>query len=94
MTVMFTQMPREDVISYLGASWPAQPGTTVEHVEFLSDAADGALSIQNGSQPGTTWWVVDGLIVPQDAGPLPQLEGDELATVPDTQSDTPPIDTP
>jgi hypothetical protein len=94
VTVTFTQMSREDVVSYLGAAWPAPPGATVERVAFLSDLGHGALSVQTGSRPGTTWWVVDGLLVPQDAGPLPELEGDELETVPETQPEQPPIDTP
>ncbi|MFE0329072.1 hypothetical protein ACFW08_20265 [Streptomyces sp. NPDC058960] len=89
MTVTFVQMPRADVVSYLGTSYPPQPGATVEHVAFLSDVAHGALSVQSGGQPGTTWWVVDGVIGPQDAGPLPQLDGDELETVPDPSAEPP-----
>ncbi|MFF9205143.1 hypothetical protein ACF1AE_25645 [Streptomyces sp. NPDC014986] len=91
MTVMFTQMPREDVVSYLANAWPAPPGSTIERVAFLSEAAHGGVSVQSGSRPGTTWWVVDGVIVPQDAGPLPELEGDELITLPSEEPETPPI---
>ena len=94
MTVTFTQMTREDIVSYLGTSLPAQPGAVVEHVAFLTDLAHGALAVQTGNQPGTTWWVVDGRIVPQDAGPIPELDGDLLETVPESQPETPPIDTP
>lgn len=90
MTVMFTQMPREDVISYLGRAWPAPPGSTVERVSFLSEVAHGALSVQVGSRPGTSWWVVDGVMVPQDAGPLPELEGDQMITLPADDPGTPP----
>ncbi|MFF8447874.1 hypothetical protein ACF06Q_09255 [Streptomyces leeuwenhoekii] len=91
MTVMYTQMPREDVVSYLGRAWPPQPGTTVERVRFLSDVAAGGVSVQV-SGPGRTWWVVDGLIVPQDAGPLPELEGDELITLPPAEEpEAPPM---
>ncbi|MCI3153228.1 hypothetical protein ELQ39_15955 [Streptomyces sp. GB4-14] len=93
MTVMFTEMPREDVITYLGRAWPAPPGATVERVRFLSEHAHGGVSVQSGSQPGMTWWVVDGLIVPQDAGPVPRLEGDEVYDLPPDDSPTePPLD--
>lgn len=81
MTVMFTEMPREDVIGYLGPEYPPAAGATVERVRFLSETAAGGVSVQT-SGPGTTWWVVDGVIVPQVAGPLPELEGDELITLP------------
>ncbi|MEU6229985.1 hypothetical protein [Streptomyces sp. NPDC047042] len=90
MTITFTVMPRADAVSYLSSRWPAQPGATVEHVAFLSGLAHGALSVQSGSQPGTTWWVVDGLIVPQDAGPLPELDGDVLETLPPDDPESPP----
>jgi len=92
MTVMFVQMPREDVISYLGPAWPAKPGATVERVAFLSETAHGAVSVQEGSRPGITWFAVDGVLIPQDAGPLPQLEGDEMRVIPDEQPEEPPID--
>jgi len=89
--VTFIPLPRADVISYLGRSWPARPGATVERVLSVPDATDGALAVRpDGDRPGTTWWVVDGLIVPQDAGPLPQLEGDQLETIPNTSPDAPP----
>ncbi|MEV5659797.1 hypothetical protein [Streptomyces flaveolus] len=89
MTVMFTQMPREDVISYLGSAWPAQPGATVEPVAFLTETAHGGVSVQTNG-PGVTWWVVDGVIVPQDAGPLPELDGDTVVTLPPEEPQTPP----
>ncbi|MFC9465206.1 hypothetical protein [Streptomyces coelicoflavus] len=93
MTVMFTQMPREDVVTYLGRSWPAAPGTTIERVAFLSETACGGVAVQT-SGPGLTWWVVDGVIVPQDAGPLPELEGDELITLPNEEPTQPPMTDP
>jgi len=92
VTVTFIQMPREEVIGYLGPAWPARPGSTVERVAFLSETAHGAVSVQEGSRPGTTWWAVDGVLVPQDAGPLPQLEGDEMRTIPAEQPEAPPIE--
>jgi hypothetical protein len=95
MTVMFTEMPRADVITYLGPAYPPAPASTVERVRFLSDVASGGVSVQSGSRPGTTWWVVDGVIVPQDAGPLPQLEGDEVYELPPTvEPEAPPITDP
>ncbi|GGS82011.1 hypothetical protein [Streptomyces griseoviridis] len=91
--IMFTLMPREDVISYLNGSWPAKAGATIERVAFLSETAAGGVSVQSGSEPGITWWVVDGVIIPQDAGPLPELEGDELITLPPEEPSTPPVGT-
>lgn len=90
MTVMFTQMPREDVVTYLDRSYPPAAGSTVERVRFLSETACGGVAVQT-SGPGTTWWVVDGVIVPQDAGPLPELEGDELITLPNEEPTQPPM---
>jgi hypothetical protein len=86
-------MPRQDVVGYLGAAWPAQPGETVERVGFLSAVAHGALSVQTDG-PGITWWVVDGVMVPQDAGPLPRLEGDEMYAIPAEEPETPPTGPP
>lgn len=91
MTVTFVPMPRADVISYLGPAWPAKPGATIERVRWLSAEGHGAVAVQQGSQPGVVWWAVDGVLVPQDAGPLPQLEGDEMVTLPPDEPTAPPI---
>ncbi|WIC88820.1 hypothetical protein SEA_ONIONKNIGHT_13 [Streptomyces phage OnionKnight] len=91
--ITFTEMPREDIVTYLGQAYPPAPGTTVERVRFLSELASGGVGVQT-SGPGTTWWVVDGVIVPQDAGPLPELEGDELITLPPEETTPPPYTDP
>ncbi|WP_435252226.1 hypothetical protein [Streptomyces tendae] len=93
MTVTFTEMPREDVVMYLGRAYPPAAGSTTERVRFLSETACGGVGVQT-SGPGTTWWVVDGVIVPQDAGPLPELEGDELITLPVDEPTSPPMTDP
>ena len=90
--ITFIPLPRDEVISYLGRSWPARPGATVERVLSVPDATDGALAVRpDGDRPGTTWWVVDGLIVPQDAGPPPLLPGCPLETLPAPAAGSPPF---
>ncbi|MEU9597150.1 hypothetical protein AB0E06_10095 [Streptomyces sp. NPDC048109] len=90
MTVTFTEMPRADVVMYLDRSYPPAPGSTIERVKFLSETACGGVGVQT-SGPGLMWWVVDGVIVPQDVGPLPELEGDELITLPVDEPTSPPM---
>lgn len=92
MRVTFTLMPREDVLPVLGPHWPPAPGAAVVRHRYLADVTHGALSVhQDDEQPGTAWFVLDGLIVPQDAGPPPLLPGDQLETVPAPAVDTPPL---
>lgn len=90
MTITFLPIDRDAVLSYLGTAWPARPGTTYERVRFLSEEGHGVLAVQSGSQPGISWYVVDGVVVPQDAGPPPGLEGDEMITLPPDEELPPP----
>lgn len=92
MRVTYTLMPRDEVLGCLGPHWPPVPGALVVRVRSLADVTHGALSIhEDDDRPGTTWWVVDGLIVPQDAGPPPLLPGDQPETVPEPAVDAPPL---
>ncbi|WP_330349274.1 hypothetical protein [Streptomyces sp. NBC_00582] len=90
MRITHVDMQREDVLVALGPHWPAAPGAVVTRI--------GALGIEHGAvavhdtddQPGTTWWTVDGLIVPQDAGPAPVLPGCPQETAPEPSAESPP----
>lgn len=91
MRITHVPLPREEAVRYLGACWPPQPGALVTRV--------GAVGIDHGAvavhlvddEPGTTWWAVDGLIVPQDAGPIPELPDCPRETVPEQTPPQPPI---
>lgn len=95
-TTNTTPMPRDEVLSYLGPNWPPRPGAVVVRVT--------ALGIENGAvtvyavegQPGMTWWAVDGLIPPQDAGLPPDLPDCPLETIAEPGDEFPPftLDTP
>lgn len=94
MKITHTPMSREDAVTALGSHWPARPGSTVAHVLGLAGAVHGTLSAHGeDGQPGTAWLVVDGLIVPQDAGPPPQLPYCRIATLPELAAEhSPPLD--
>lgn len=93
MKVTYTQTSRDEAVTALGPHWPARPGATVALIGETVAVTHGALSVNDADgQPGITWWVADGLIVPQDAGPAPQLPGCRLETVPEpTVDDAPPL---
>ena len=92
MKVSFTPMPRDEVVGYLGPHWPPAPGAVVTRVRSLAQVTDGAFTIHEADdRPGTTWWAVDGLIVPQDAGPPPLLPGDQPERIPEPAVDAPPL---
>lgn len=92
MRVTFTELPREEVLAALGPHWPARPGSVVVRHRYLVNVTTGALTIhEDDDRPGTTWFVVDGLVVPQDAGPPPTLPDDEPETVPEPTVDAPPL---
>ena len=93
MKITHVSAPREDVVTALGPHWPPRPGSTVAHVLGLAGAVHGTLSVHDDDdgQPGTAWWVVDGLIVPQEAGPAPNLPGCSQVTIPEPAPATPPL---
>ncbi|MGW5130356.1 hypothetical protein [Streptomyces sp. NPDC004135] len=92
MKVTYTPGSRDEALAALGPHWPARPGSTVVRHRYLANVTDGVLTVQEtDGQPGTAWFVVDGLIVPQDAGPAPYFPGDEIETVPDPAPATPPL---
>lgn len=90
MKVTYTELPRDEVVAALGPHWPPRPGVTI--VRIRAAITNGAAAVHGvNAKPGCTWWVVDGLIVPQDAGPPPQLPGSQLVTVPQPAADAPPL---
>ncbi|MGW2379308.1 hypothetical protein [Streptomyces sp. NPDC001658] len=92
MRVTYTERPRDEVLAALGPHWPAPPGATVALIGEAVAITHGAVAVHDSDdQPGTTWWAVDGLIVPQDAGPPPELPGCPMATVPQPAVDAPPL---
>lgn len=82
MTVAYMPLPREEVLASLGAAWPAPVGAVLVRIPQYSEVTDGAVVIYViEGRPGTTWWVVDGVIPPQGAG----AGGEELAAlIPDS----------
>lgn len=92
MRITYTEMPRAEVLAALGPHWPAAPGAAVALVGEVVAISHGAVAVHDDNdRPGTTWWAVDGLIVPQDAGPPPVLPGCPVATVPEPAVDAPPL---
>ncbi|MFF7561962.1 hypothetical protein ACFZB4_18565 [Streptomyces pseudovenezuelae] len=92
MRITYTELPREEVLVALGPHWPAQPGATVALIGERVAVTNGAVAVHDADdQPGTTWWAIDGLIIPQDAGPPPNLPGCSLETVPEPAVDHPPL---
>jgi hypothetical protein len=92
MRITYTELPRDEVIAALGPHWPPRPGATVALIGEIVAVAHGAVAVHSsGDRPGTTWWAVDGLIVPQDAGPVPDLPAARFETVPQPAADAPPL---
>ncbi|NUS27530.1 MAG: hypothetical protein HOV92_25330 [Streptomyces sp.] len=92
MRITHTPTTREDALTALGPHWPARPGAVVARIGAAVAIEHGAVSVHDADdQPGTAWWAVDGLIVPQDAGPAPALPGCPLETVPEPAVDAPPL---
>ncbi|MGY0067720.1 hypothetical protein ACWZEH_13010 [Streptomyces sp. QTS137] len=91
MRVTYTELPRDEVLAQLGPYWPAPPGARIALIGEIVAVTHGAVAVHDSDdRPGTLWWAVDGLIVPQGAGPPPELPGCPVATVPDPAPDTPP----
>ncbi|RMB85623.1 hypothetical protein [Streptomyces shenzhenensis] len=92
MKITHTPMARAEVIAVLGPHWPPLPGATVARISALVAVDHGAVAVHDADgRPGTTWWVIDGLIVPQDAGPPPQLPGIAPETIPVPEPAAPPL---
>lgn len=92
MKITHVRMDREDAVTALGPHWPPRPGAIVGRCLALADVDHGTLSVHgDDGQPGTAWLVVDGLIVPQDAGPAPLLPGCSQYVLPEPALATPPI---
>lgn len=92
MRITYTPLPRDEVLVSLGPHWPPAPGAVVARIGAVVAIDHGAVAIHTAEGlPGMTWWAVDGLIVPQDAGPPPALPGCPVDTVPSPAVDTPPL---
>ena len=90
MKVTYTELPRGEVIAALGPHWPPRPGATVARIRAA--ITHGAVAVHGvNAKPGCTWWVVDGLVVTQDAGPAPELPAASFETVPQPVVDAPPL---
>lgn len=94
---IFTAMDRDEVITYLGASWPVPTDATVLTLPPDTGITDGAVAVYPlPGRPGQTWWAVDGQIPPQPAGTPDEalaalLPGSVLQTPPPPDDDpTPP----
>lgn len=95
-TVVYVPMPREQVLPYLGPAWPPAAGSTVLRCPTPAGVTDGAVIVYEvDGMPGTTWWLVDSVIPPQDAGPVGEqlaalIPESALETVPTPDPETPP----
>ena len=92
MRITYTELARDEVLASLGPHWPPRPGSTVALIGEAVAVTHGAVAVHGpDGRPGTTWWAIDGLIVPQDAGPPPKLPGCRTATVPEPAVVAPPL---
>lgn len=92
MKITHTPMARDEVIAVLGPHWPPYPGATVAPIGAVVAVEHGAVAVHDtDGQPGTAWWVIDGLIVPQDAGAPPQLPGVQPEIIPVPEPAAPPL---
>lgn len=98
MSVVYVPMPRDTVLSYLGPSWPPAPAALLLRVPESAAVTDGAVNVYEfEGRPGVTWWLVDGAIPPQDAGPVDEalaalVPGSVLVEQePPPEPETPPI---
>ncbi|MET8841448.1 hypothetical protein ABZW67_15310 [Streptomyces rubiginosohelvolus] len=91
-------MPRDEVLSYLGPDWPPVPGASVVRIDPAAGVTDGTVSVYDTpGRPGTAWWLVDGVIPPQGAGPGGEplaalIPGAVVEIVPDPAPEYPPVD--
>lgn len=96
MSVSYIPLAREEVVSYLGPAWPPAADATVLRVPTEPGVTDGAVVVYAiEGRPGVTWWLVDGIVPPQEAGPVDeqlaaQVPGSELVTPEPVEDPTPP----
>ncbi|WP_329163923.1 hypothetical protein OHB49_28835 [Streptomyces sp. NBC_01717] len=89
MTATILDLPRDDVIAGLGPDyWPARPDAPLLRIDPAAAATDGAVIISTSpGRPGVMWWLIDGVVPPQAAGPVTE----ELAAlVPGSVLEVPP----
>jgi hypothetical protein len=99
-TIYWISLQREHVVAYLGTAWPPTPGDTVLRIppDVAMIVSSGAVIVYDTpGMPGRTWWIVDQIIPPQDAGPVDeslaaQIPGSTLETVPAEPDPEPPVD--
>lgn len=76
---VFTEMDRDEVISYLGTAWPTRPDAATLTLPPDCGITTGAVAVYpTPGRPGLTWWAVDGQIAPQSAGVPDQALADLL----------------
>lgn len=89
-------LPRDGVLAALGPAWPPPPGAVIVRIAEGSEVVDGAVVVyETPGQPGVIWWLVDGVVPPQGAGPggdalAALIPGATTETVPDPAPDNPP----
>ncbi|MFI8865343.1 hypothetical protein ACIGNW_00270 [Streptomyces sp. NPDC053707] len=94
--VTLIALPREAVLASLGPAWPPTPDATIVRIDSAAGVTDGAVVIyETPGQPGVTWWLVDGVIPPQGAGPggdtlAALIPGATTETAPEPVPDSPP----
>ncbi|PVE04665.1 hypothetical protein [Streptomyces scopuliridis] len=95
-TVTYLSLLRAAVIRSLGPAWPAPVGSTQLRIDPAAEVTDGAVVVyETEGMPGTTWWLVDGVVPSQDAGLVTEqlaalVPGSVLETIPDPWADASP----
>lgn len=71
MTTTLLPLPREDVVAALGNALPIPATAPVLRVNPAAGVTDGAVIISlDPTRPGALWWLIDGVVPPQAAGPV------------------------
>lgn len=97
--VTLIALPREDVLAYLGPAWPPARDAVLVRIDPAAGVTDGAVVVyETPGRPGVTWWLVDGVIPPQGAGPGGEplaalIPGAVVVLPPEPEPETPPTDT-
>lgn len=97
MTATYVLLDRAEVVLCLDRRIPAQAGRPMLRVPADAEVQTGGVAVHRiEGQPGMLWYLLDGCIYEQDAGPLDEalaacIPGSELTVVPgDIPPDTPP----